>query len=734
MDVVKIRNKAVEYSLLLIVLAITILYAIKPWRAHFFTGLAEHWDTKLMGEWMAWNAHNILNGHFWAPDYHANFYYPHSYTLAFGELLWPQSFFYALLYGFSGNLFFSFNGTMLFFWALSGVAMFALLRSFSVSRATSYLGSFIYCLMPYRLAYYVEFNMVLVFILPLMILLLIRWLRDPSIKNALWFSGGFVISATSCIYFTIMAAIMMMFVFTAYVARNRSLLGNKKFYFSICVMVVGISIGCAAYLYPYFILRTQGGYERTVADYLKHHAQPMHYLNTNYAAFINKYISTPRCRFSETFLFPGTALAVLTSVYFLYGIFQYFKRRAYLRFSGLTGASKTCLWFFFWTIVLYHAVYGKVSWLDSFNHLLYWAAFALIGLYGISLFLPAETTEPRCFLAGLAASAVFCFFISLGPLITVGTDAIRIDLSRGPFADLSAFPLFGAVRGLTRFSIVILTYLVIAVCFMLDGFLRRKAKVIWIFPVLFGLLIYEAQDLRYDFADYTFMLKSKTIQKIQKLPEEYTLFMLPGGIREIDVNLLMCSIGSFPLLINGYSGFVPKYYDDYFYLEKTGWKVEEITSRLEEIWPPVYIVLDKGWLRLVEQGWSSPFPWAKFETLWQMIEEDQYTWFLLFRQRKEVFHVKEKIIRRVRTDVLRSHPVLSFMVRGTPAKDKHELTIFLNKQPVTGVPLSEDWKKHTILLPLNATGRLQGEEVEIKLHGQTSSCQIRQITFKAVKK
>ena len=175
MDVVKIRHKAVEYSLLLIVLAITILYVIKPWRAHFFTGLAEHWDTKLMGEWMAWNAHNILKGHFLVPDYHANFYYPHSYTLAFGELLWPQSFFYALLYGFSGNLFFSFNGTMLFFWALSGVAMFALLRSFSISQATSYLGSFIYCLMPYRLAYYVEFNMVLVFILPLMILLLIRF-------------------------------------------------------------------------------------------------------------------------------------------------------------------------------------------------------------------------------------------------------------------------------------------------------------------------------------------------------------------------------------------------------------------------------------------------------------------------------------------------------------------------------------------------------------------------------
>jgi hypothetical protein len=733
MDVVKIRNKSIESILLLIVLAICILYVLNPWHTYFFTGLAKHWDTKLMGEWMAWNAKNILNGHFWAPDYHANFYYPHSYTLAFGELLWPQSFFYAVLYGLSGNLFFSFNGTMLFFWALSGVVMFALLRSFGISRVTSYLGCLIYCLMPYRLAYYVEFNMVLVFILPLMILLLIRWLRHPSIGNALWFCGGFIVSATSCLYFTIMVSLMMMFVFVAYVAQKRSLLRDKMFYLTIGLMLVVIFIGCAAYFYPYIILRAQGGYERTVADYLKHHAQPMQYLNTNCAALLRKFISAPMCRFSETFLFPGTVLAVLTLVYFLHGMVRYFKERAFLRSSGIIGPLRAFLWLFFWTVILTHAVYGVVSWLDPVNHLLYWAAMMLIGLYGINLLLPFETTESRFFLSGLSAAAVFCFFISLGPIITVGPDVARMDLSRGPFADLAAFPVFGAVRGLSRFSIVILTYFVIAVSFTLDYFLRRRSKLIWVFPLLIGLLVYEAQYRNYKFRVYTHLADSSTLQKSQNLPGKYTLFMLPAGIREVDVNLLTASIGSFPLLINGYSGFVPEYYNEYLLLEQNGWKVRELTSRLEEIWPPVYIVLDGSWLELKAQGWHHSFPWEKFKKLWQKIDEDQYPRFSLYRQRKEVFQIKEQLIRRVRTDLLRSHPVFSFMARGTPANGKHGLTIFLNGQLVTEIPLADDWEGYEILLPLNVMGRLQGEEVEIKMNGSNSSCEIRKITFKGEK-
>jgi hypothetical protein len=151
----KFKSKKCIFEALVLfgALALAILYSVKSWWRFFFIGLAEHWDPKLMGEWMAWNAHNILNGHFLLPNYHANFFYPHSYTLAFSELLWPESFLYALFYSLTGNIFFSFNATMLSFWVLSGLALFALLRMLDISPLVSALGSLIYCLMPYRMPY-----------------------------------------------------------------------------------------------------------------------------------------------------------------------------------------------------------------------------------------------------------------------------------------------------------------------------------------------------------------------------------------------------------------------------------------------------------------------------------------------------------------------------------------------------------------------------------------------------
>jgi len=296
--------------LLFLLLAVAILYCVRPWRFYFFSGLADHWDPKLMGEWMAWNAHNILHGHILRPDYNANFLYPHEYTLAFSELLWPPSFIYAAVYAFSGNIFLSFNATMLFFWALSGLIMYALLREMGMCRAVSYLGSFIFCLIPYRMRYYVEFNMTLVFVIPFILLLWIRWMKRPSVRNALWFLVAFWIGVTSCLYFTIMAVIMLCFVFAAFMVNHRRLLFVRKFWISLSTIVGGVVLVSAIYLYPYVLLRVYGGYARTAVDYLKHHAQAMQYLNTRCAALIYPFFSTPRVRIEETYLFPGTVLGI----------------------------------------------------------------------------------------------------------------------------------------------------------------------------------------------------------------------------------------------------------------------------------------------------------------------------------------------------------------------------------------------------------------------------------------
>ncbi len=713
----KIGCRLVEAVVLFGVLAGVILYCVRPWSAYFTSGLAWHWDTKLMGEWMAWNANNILQGHFLVPDFNANFFYPHAYTLAFSELLWPQSYVYAAIYAFSKNLFLSFNATLLVFWALSGVLMFVLLRELRLSRVVCYLGAVVYCLLPYRMHYYEEFNMQLVFVFPLLLLVFIRWLRRPSLGGALLFVAAFWVAATSCLYYTLMAGIMLALVLAAVMLHDRRW-RNRRFFTGLGIMVAGVLAVCAVYLYPYAILHGRAGYQRTTADYLKHHAQPMHYLDTRSAVLARALFKTPPTRQSETFLFPGSALGILAITFLAAAVVGLvLRRRRFGRPECWLATAKAVSWGFFWGVVLCHALGFRVPGLRCLDRLLYPLSYLILVLYAVGLWCPERRGRNVQILCGLSAAAVLSFFISLGPLITVGPDSARVVLSRGPFADISrAVPIFSMVRGLTRFAIVILSYLLIAGCCALHQVVLRRARAVWLFLPLLGILGFEAvHALPYKFNRYDHLFKSRVICRSRALPENSVLFGLPADIRDIDSRLLMNTIGRFQYTVNGYSGFMPADFSRVLFWEKRGWQVEKISKWLYQIWPQVYILIDRHALRWVERGWHRPFPWHLLERDWKRLDCDDF--YCLYTQRHAVFHAA-RITRRVRTDVLRKHPVFCFRCRlnaGFDSAGPFYFRVSLNGQEVRRAKVSPSWQRRRIPLPEGKMGRIQGEEIRLEL-------------------
>jgi len=713
-DEQKFSARPGEILLLFLLLSVTILYSVPPWRSFFLTGLADHWDPRLMGEWMAWNAHNILNGHIFLPDFNANFFYPHDYTLAFGELLWPESFLYALVYGLSRNLFLSFNLTMLFFWALSGITMYCLLRELRATRAVSYFGAFVFCLIPYRWQYYVEFNMVLVFIIPLLILLWIRWLKRPNLPNALWFVTGFWIAATSCLYFTLMAAITLGFLSIPYIVNHRDLLANRSFWYSFAVLGGGVLLLSGIYLYPYILLRVEGGYTRTSLDYLKHHAQAMHYLDLRSSALLNKVILTPPTRTTETYLFPGTVLSLVTIVFYTNRLVRFWRQLQILSaINILVAAAKFILWLIFWSTIIAHAFWGRDVWLSCFDHWLYLISLGLIGLYVIGLVTLKSNNDTTLFIASLAGAAMLCFFISLGPLITVGPDTVRLDLAKGPFADFARWiPIFGAVRGLTRFGIVVLIYLIVAGCLTLDKLIRQEQRMVILLPILICLMFYEASWMHYRYADYSYVMKSKVIDRIHHLPKDSVLVQLPAAERTVDATIAMATIENFPLLINGCSGFIPEEFQRLYEWEKKDWQLNKITNWLSGIWPEVYLILDKHATHWLATGWRQPFPLQQLEQQWQRIAQDDF--YSLYRLKD---HIDKKIpvTRRVRTDLLQTHPVLFFSARlADTTHPRLSVGVFLNGTEVDEEEITGKWHNYKVSLPSRLMGHLSGEEIKLK--------------------
>lgn len=712
---------SVESLLLLLVLMVAVLVTMKPWGAYFFSGLADHWDTKLMGQWMAWNADKIIRGEILLPDFHANFFYPHSYTLAFGDTFWTPSFVYAALYAISHNLFFSFNGTMLFFWALSGVTMFALLRELKLSRVVCYLGAFIFCLMPFRLSYYYLFTATLVFAIPLLFFLLIRWLREPSLTRALLLVVGFWLSLTSNLYYTVIIAAPMLLVFLGYLVANRRLLVQKQFYLSAVVMGGLIVVMSAVYLYPYILLRLEGGYSRTSWDYLRYYVEVAHYLSTKFSAFIPG-LFDPAYRPVETVMFPGTVLAVLSVVYFTSSVvrapwFVWSTARAH----GVFLLVKFALWTSFWVLILINFYLYTASWISAINQTLYPIGIALLLLYLLSVCWPRNLSERGVIVSGMAAGAVVCFFLSLGPLITVmvGPDARVVEVSRGPMADvLESVPLFGSVRALARFGIVVYVYLVVASCYVMDQLLRRRRTVLGLCLILPFVLIYEGIDVqsrfRHKYVDYTNIVNSQVIAKAKQLPERSVLFQLPaGGTKRIDATIVMQTIGDFHYLVNGHSGFWPAYYYDLSSWVRD-WRLQEVTAWVKELWPPAYLILDRGAVSFLSKSWHKPFPQEELEQSWRLLEQDRY--YALYEPKSRTFATPQ-ITQRVRSDVLERYPILRFSARSTTDTSLGEgaFRVRLNGLELGDYGLTPSWQHYEIELPGDYRRDLAGDEVVMEL-------------------
>ena len=126
------------------------------------------------------------------------------------------------------------------------------------------------------------------------------------------------------------------------------------------------------------------------------------------------------------------------------------------------------------------------------------------------------------------------------------------------------------------------------------------------------------------------------------------------------------------------------------------------------------------------------------EQSWDLIDKDKG--FALYRQRPAVYD-SNQIIRRVRTDILKAHPLLSFKAHRTMSNgDQSPVTasVLLNHKIIKEkIPLSETWEEYTVPLPSNGMGNIKGEEIDIEVASLTPSLahwEVKDIEFKELTK
>ena len=249
--VLSVRNMLLVFFFM----AAAVLAMTWPWATHFASGFIAHWDPPFHAWKLQYVADAILDGRLLPPDANTNMYYPNTGALYYEALHWPQAVFAALLSLFTDNTILVYHITFLAFWAFSGLCMWMFLAEMGATRAASLAGALAFTIMPYRMAYVVEFNMQLCFGVPLFLFFMLRYFSRPGIGPAAGMAVALCMQAASELYQAVFLVMLLPFLALPLLRRDIAIVKSaRRFWVPVAVAAAIAILTVALLLAPYMQL------------------------------------------------------------------------------------------------------------------------------------------------------------------------------------------------------------------------------------------------------------------------------------------------------------------------------------------------------------------------------------------------------------------------------------------------------------------------------------------------
>jgi len=508
---------------------------------------------------------------------HGSGFYPYGASLTFAEPLLTPALLAGPLHAWTGNPYLAYNLTLLLFWAASGWAMYAVTYWITRRHPAAAAAMLVFTLAPPRIEYAVEFQMEIMFGLPLCVYALVRYLEAQRVRHLIAFLVAFWLQAVAVWYFAVILSCGLVVLALSYALRRWS--GWRP---GTLLATAGGGVALIAALapvaWPFFVTRGELGLERSAAEALDRSANGLAYLTTQ-GTWLAKIVSANFA--SETTLFPGLlalGLAVLGT--------------AWLRtpYEGGTVAGwperlvTTAMGASLLIAVMTLVGGGRVSIGSAWTRLPSVTACG-VGLLGCLLLRDAlagwrhwragyrdrRLTEGE-WVSTLGAVGLLALLLSFGPLVWIG----RLAAGPGLYAWLHPYVLpLRAIRGTTRFGLLVL--LVVA---LLAGLgvawlaARLPRRIGWLVTaVLLGALVFDYRHtpLRYQWiASYT-----RPVDAVLRAdPDDVAVLEWPLNDPGVDVDAKLRTVGHGKRVVNGFAGFVTDFH-------------RELSALLAETSPPL---------------------------------------------------------------------------------------------------------------------------------------------------
>jgi hypothetical protein len=258
---------------------------------------------------LAWVAHQLARNP--AHLFDANIFYPERGALAYSDAMLFPGLMAAPLHWLGVPPLLVYNLIFLGGFALSGAAMFLLVRSLTHHTGAAFLSGFVFAFLPYRFMHYAHLELQLAFCMPLCLWAVHRLIKYGRVRDGLLAGIFFVLQCLSSWYYGIFLATFLV-PFTLALLAGEDLASIKRSLRALSAGGVLAALLVVPTALPYFSARRAVG-ERPLEEIVHYSATPRDYLTAHHrnTAFGKL---TERWAGQERELFMGIAVPLIALI------------------------------------------------------------------------------------------------------------------------------------------------------------------------------------------------------------------------------------------------------------------------------------------------------------------------------------------------------------------------------------------------------------------------------------
>jgi len=210
--------------------------------------------------------------------FHSNVFYPYRYTLAFSENCYGIALLFFPLFLLGCRPLTVHAVAMFFGFAACGYGAFRLARTLTGSYAAAWVAGIIFAFGPFRFHYMSHLPYLFAAWIPLLLEALVLFVRDSSVKRAVWLGVAFFMTGLATLSWLILS-VAPFAICAAVLLTRHGLWRSARLWRRGAIAVGAAGLALMPFMMPYYLVSRLYGFRRSIDEVKANSASPIHWLS-----------------------------------------------------------------------------------------------------------------------------------------------------------------------------------------------------------------------------------------------------------------------------------------------------------------------------------------------------------------------------------------------------------------------------------------------------------------------